>query len=99
MGYEFVGVVIEIGSEVINVVIGDCVVGILFEFCMECNYCKVGDFVLCDNYWMVGLYFYGGFVENVVMKVDNVIFIGDFDFEEGVMIELFVVLMYGVFGI
>lgn len=99
MGHEFSGVITEIGSEVKNRAIGDRVAGIPLEPCMECNYCKAGDFSLCDNYRMVGSHFHGGFAENVVMKADNVISIGDLDFEEGAMIEPLAVSMHGVLGI
>lgn len=99
LGYEFFGVIVEVGKDVKNVKVGDRVVVIFFIFCNECEYCKRGLFLLCDNYGMLGVKSFGVFVEYVNIKVINVFLIGDMNFEDVVMIELLVVVMYGVFNI
>lgn len=49
LGHEFVGEVVEIGSDVTRVVPGDRVVVPFPISCGECWYCKQGLWALCDN--------------------------------------------------
>lgn len=99
MGHEFAGIVTEVGSEVTRVAVGERVAGVPFMPCNKCEYCKKGDFSLCENYTMIGAHFFGGFAENVVLPSSNVLPIGDLSFEEGAMLEPLAVAMHGVHGI
>lgn len=99
MGHEFAGKIIEVGSKVKKVKLGDRVTGIPFIPCGKCEYCQVGDYSLCDNYKMIGSHFHGAFAENVVLKEDNVMPIQELDYEEGAMLEPLAVAMHGVLGI
>lgn len=99
MGHEFAGIVTEVGSEVTRVAVGERVAGVPFMPCNECEYCKKGDFSLCENYTMIGAHLFGGFAENVVLPSSNVLPIGDLSFEEGAMLEPLAVAMHGVHGI
>lgn len=98
-GHEFAGYIEEIGSDVVNVKVGDRVVVIPFLPCYECEYCKRGLFSLCDDYGMIGSKSYGAFAEFANVKSSNVINIGDMDFEEAAMIEPLAVAMHGVLNI
>jgi threonine dehydrogenase-like Zn-dependent dehydrogenase len=49
LGHEFMGEVVEIGSEVRNLSIGDRVVVPFTISCGGCDYCKRGLWSLCDN--------------------------------------------------
>lgn len=49
MGHEFMGEVVEVGSEVKNVSKGDRVVVPSFISCGDCFYCKNGQWVMCDR--------------------------------------------------
>lgn len=49
MGHEFMGIVVETGSGVTNLRVGDRVVVPFTISCGECFYCKRGLWSLCDN--------------------------------------------------
>jgi threonine dehydrogenase-like Zn-dependent dehydrogenase len=49
MGHEFMGIVVQTGSEVKNLKVGDRVVVPFTISCGECYYCKLGLTSLCDN--------------------------------------------------
>lgn len=56
LGYEFFGVVVEVGLDVISIKVGDCVISeIIFEICGECIYCKECDYNLCSNCCGIGM--------------------------------------------
>jgi len=99
IGHEFAGEVLEIGAGVENVAVGDRVVGIPFVPCKSCHYCQQGDYSLCDDYIMQGTHFYGAFAEEVVLLADQVLPIGNMDFEDAAMLEPLAVAMHGVIGI
>jgi threonine dehydrogenase-like Zn-dependent dehydrogenase len=65
LGHEFMGEVVEVGSEVNNLHVGDRVVVPFPIACGRCYYCRNELYALCDNSnpnaWMVeGLYGYAG---------------------------------------
>ncbi|TWI59312.1 galactitol-1-phosphate 5-dehydrogenase [Halalkalibacter nanhaiisediminis] len=99
MGHEFSGYVVEKGSDVANVEIGDRVVAIPFLPCHTCEYCKSGVYSLCEDHGMIGSKSYGGFAEYVNLKATNVLPIGNMDFEEAAMIEPLAVALHGVLHI
>jgi threonine dehydrogenase-like Zn-dependent dehydrogenase len=49
VGHEFMGRIVEVGSEVKNLKVGDRVVVPFTIACGECFYCKLGLWSLCDN--------------------------------------------------
>lgn len=49
LGHEFMGEVVELGSEVKNLQIGDRVVVPFSIACGHCHYCNSGKYSLCDN--------------------------------------------------
>ncbi len=49
LGHEFMGIVVETGSEVTNLQVGDRVVVPFAISCGQCFYCKRGEYSLCDN--------------------------------------------------
>lgn len=99
MGHEFSGVVVEKGQDVTKFEIGDRVIGVPFEPCFECEYCRKGEFSLCENYGMIGAKSFGAFAEFVNVKERNVLAIGDMDFEVAAMVEPLAVANHGVIGI
>lgn len=54
MGHEFVGEVVEIGSAVRDIKIGDFVVGSFFASCGECEICQAGYHSRCINAVHIG---------------------------------------------
>lgn len=99
MGHEFSGYVIEKGSDVTNVEIGERVVGIPFLPCNQCEYCKRGQFSLCEDYGMIGSKSHGAFAQYVNIKATNVLPVGNMDFEEAAMVEPLAVALHGVLNI
>lgn len=56
MGYEYVGVVEQIGVDVWNVVVGDFVVGLFFVFDNICEICCVGYQLYCVYCVLMGVF-------------------------------------------
>jgi len=48
LGHEFCAEVVEVGAEVRGFDIGDRTVGVIYPSCGRCEFCKRGDFTLCD---------------------------------------------------
>jgi propanol-preferring alcohol dehydrogenase len=68
LGHEVAGEVVEIGSEVRNVVKGDRVVCHFYLTCRVCKFCRSGRETLCENFsGYVGMACDGGYAE--YMKV------------------------------
>jgi threonine dehydrogenase-like Zn-dependent dehydrogenase len=49
MGHEFMGIVVELGSKVKNLEVGNRVIVPFTISCGNCFHCKRGEFSLCDN--------------------------------------------------
>lgn len=49
LGHEFCGEVVEIGKDVKGFKVGDKAVGIIDPSCSVCDYCRQGDFTLCES--------------------------------------------------
>lgn len=48
LGYEFFGIVVEVGEDVKNIKVGDRVIlEIIFVICEKCIYCEIKDYNLC----------------------------------------------------
>jgi threonine dehydrogenase-like Zn-dependent dehydrogenase len=54
MGHEFVGEVVDAGSDVSKFKVGDRVVGSFLIVCGRCWYCRLGEFNNCDQMWILG---------------------------------------------
>ena len=64
MGHEIAAEVVEIGSEVENVALGDLVTCHFYLVCHSCNFCRSGRETLCTEFkGYVGLVLDGGFAE------------------------------------
>lgn len=105
-GHEFSGEVVELGSAVKSLKVGDLVSVESMNWCGECDACRTGMFNQCKNLEEPGLTFDGGFAEYAVIKAkycyllnDIVNFYGDkmTAFELGAMIEPTGVAYNGLF--
>lgn len=66
-GHEVIGVVDSVGSEVGQFEAGDTVgVGWHGGHCFECDACRRGDFVACENQKIAGISYDGGYAEYMV---------------------------------
>jgi threonine 3-dehydrogenase len=72
VGHEFVGEVIEIGSNVHDLHVGDVVSGEGHVVCGRCRHCRAGRWHLCANSIGLGVGRDGAFAEQVVLPVANV---------------------------
>jgi len=72
VGHEFVGEVLEIGSNVRDLAVGDVVSGEGHVVCGHCRHCRAGRWHLCANTVGLGVNRDGAFAEQVVLPVTNV---------------------------
>jgi threonine 3-dehydrogenase len=72
VGHEFVGEVLEVGSNVQDLHPGDRVSGEGHVVCGRCRHCRAGRYHLCANTVGLGVNRDGAFAEQVVLPVTNV---------------------------
>jgi propanol-preferring alcohol dehydrogenase len=72
LGHEVAGEVVEIGSEVTNVKVGDRVVCHFYLTCKVCKFCRSGRETLCENWrGYMGMACDGGYAEYMVAPALN----------------------------
>ena len=72
VGHEFVGEVLEVGSNVRDIAPGDIVSGEGHVVCGRCRHCRAGRWHLCAKTVGLGVQRDGAFAEQVVLPVTNV---------------------------
>ena len=72
VGHEFVGHVVEIGSNVQDLAAGDVVSGEGHVVCGRCRHCRAGRYHLCANSIGLGVGRDGAFAEYVALPITNV---------------------------
>ncbi|HET7029757.1 MAG TPA: L-threonine 3-dehydrogenase [Candidatus Limnocylindrales bacterium] len=72
VGHEFVGEVLEVGSNVQDLHPGDRVSGEGHVVCGRCRHCRAGRYHLCANTVGLGVNRDGAFADQVVLPVTNV---------------------------
>jgi 2-desacetyl-2-hydroxyethyl bacteriochlorophyllide A dehydrogenase len=70
-GHEFAGEVVEVGSEVTELAVGDRVAADPSLHCGECYYCRRGRGNLCERWNAIGVSVPGGAAEFAVAPVSN----------------------------
>jgi (R,R)-butanediol dehydrogenase / meso-butanediol dehydrogenase / diacetyl reductase len=65
LGHEFCGEVVEVGAEVRGFEVADKAAGIIYAGCGNCEYCRRGNFTLCDMRAMAVAERNGSFAEYV----------------------------------
>lgn len=97
LGHEFSGEVVEIGENVKSLSVGDRVAGAPLLPCMDCQYCRNGDYALCETYSFIGSRRSGSFAEYVVVPEKNAIrFDTSISFEQGAFFEPITVALHGI---
>mgnify|MGYP000898527697 CR=1 FL=1 len=96
-GHEFAGHVVEVGSKVTEVRVGDRVAGETHIPCNECYQCKIGNRHICENMKIIGVHTPGSFAEYISFPVDCAYKIADnIDYKVGAMLEPMGVAVHGV---
>lgn len=73
LGHEFSGVVVEVGSKVTKVKVGDRVTSeTTFETCCECEFCETKHYNLCLTRKGLGTQINGSFTEFIVSREESV---------------------------
>lgn len=73
LGHEFSGVVVEVGESVTAFKPGDRVTSeTTFYICGECEYCKAGDYNLCNHRKGLGTQQDGGFAKYLIARESSV---------------------------
>lgn len=93
LGHEFSGEVVEIGSSVTAVSIGDRVYGLAYRPCNNCDSCNNKDFLNCRNFekGTAGTWINGGFAEYLefpwVSEGNIITFPDNMSYRDGALIE------------
>ncbi|MDD3920775.1 MAG: galactitol-1-phosphate 5-dehydrogenase [Eubacteriales bacterium] len=97
LGHEFSGEVVEVGSRVQRVKVGDRVSGAPLLPCMQCANCQKGNYSLCGHYSFIGSRQQGSNADYIVIPEKNaVVFDSAVSFEQGAMFEPSTVALHGV---
>ena len=95
-GHEFAGVVVNVGPDVKNVVVGDRVVVDPNIECGKCRACRKGWAHLCETLGAYGVTQNGGFAEFSVVKASALHSIGEMDFTTAALAEPMGCVLNGV---
>lgn len=76
-GHEYVGTIVEVGSGVKNVKVGDRVTGEGHIACGHCRNCRRGKLHICENSESVGVTRDGAFAEYLCIPESNVVLLDD----------------------
>ena len=98
MGHEFAGEVVEIGSLVTGVTVGDRVAGETHIPCGTCYTCRTGNQHICtNNMGVLGRNVDGAFAEYIRMPEISVVKLPDnLSYEQGSLLEPFATAMHAV---
>ncbi len=72
-GHEFAGDVVEVGEGVDGLAPGDKVAGLVYEYCGECEQCRIGRPYLCRSRRVFGEDLDGAFAEYVSVDVKSLV--------------------------
>ena len=72
MGHEYTGTVVDIGTAVDTVAVGDSIVEKPVQTCGTCGNCRAGRENLCKDKRLTGFHADGGFAEYITVEADSV---------------------------
>ncbi|WP_027955535.1 zinc-binding dehydrogenase [Halobacillus kuroshimensis] len=89
LGHEFSGVIVDVGEDVTEFKIGDRVTSeTTFYVCGECEYCRNGDYNLCNYRKGLGTQQDGGFAKYLIARKESVHHLPpEVDYRSGAMTE------------
>jgi len=95
-GHEMVGQVVELGDDAEGVSVGEMVVVDNTVLCGECNACREGNDLFCENFGSLGCNMPGGFAEFVLVRASKLYPIGDLSPDVAVFAEPTACAVHGV---
>jgi L-iditol 2-dehydrogenase len=99
LGHEFSGTVVEVGSDVETISVGDRITGLgaTAVTCGECEYCRQGYFIFCSRRRGMGHGVNGAFTRYVILRPDQCYKIPpNFSLEQAAMSEPFAAAVQAV---
>lgn len=97
LGHEFSGDIVEVGSEVKRIKVGDKVTIDPNIYCGNCVHCLNGKKQYCENMGAIGVNRDGGFEEYVAVPESQAVVLGaEVDYEEAAMAEPVACCIHGV---
>ena len=97
VGHEFSGQVHAVGKEVRNIEEGDLVTVMPLVPCLQCEYCQIGRYVLCDDYQYYGSRLDGAMAEYIRVTARNVLKLPTrVDYEAGAMTDPAAIALHAV---
>lgn len=96
-GHEFSGDVVQVGSAVTEVKVGDRVAGETHIPCNHCRMCRSNKRHICENMKIIGVHVTGAFAEYICFPADCAFRLAeDFDYVTGALLEPMGVAVHGV---
>lgn len=97
VGHEFSGEVVEVGKQAGTVQPGDRVTVMPLIHCCTCDYCRIGEYVLCDDYDYYGSRVDGAMAEYARVSARNVLLMPNgLDYEAAAMTDPIAVALHAV---
>ncbi|WP_047982690.1 galactitol-1-phosphate 5-dehydrogenase [Ornithinibacillus contaminans] len=97
-GHEFSGEVVEVGTNVTKVKVGDRVAGCPAFVCGECESCQKGEPARCEKLSVIGAYRPGAYAEYTVLPETHVIPLPDnVDYDTAALVEPSAVVAHGFY--
>ncbi len=97
IGHEFSGTIVEKGPGVKTLAVGDAVTVMPLIPCGQCEYCKIGNYVLCDDYAYYGSRIDGAMAQYIRVSAPNVLKLpANVDYETGSMTDPAAVALHAV---
>jgi len=96
-GHELSGEIVELGSEVVDLEVGERV-GVEPQVgCGICHWCKVGWYNLCANFKLIGFYYLGGLAEYCAIPAEKCFRLPEnVSFEEAATLDCISVAVHAV---
>lgn len=96
LGHELAGVVLEVGSDVKKIKVGDRVCVDPNVMCGGCSMCRKGAVQFCDSMYATGVNFDGGFEQQcIVLEKQAFVLADSVSFEAGAMCEPLACCLHG----